>query len=720
MTVIADAEPLRQFLRNAARRMRFIAIGEGAAAGLCVAFVLALLGVPARGAVWLAVLVALLCAAAGAVARLAVTSAVRSNIAHVVERRAPSCRNLVITADELLQERAGGLNGPKTTAAHTTAAHTTAPPHVAALVCHEAMRVVRALDLRLLFPARTAVIALGTSAALVALSVARDVEPLRVASSAVRSVISPDVPRIDELRITITPPSYSARPVVSVRDSSRIEALIGSRISLQIRGRADSLLVQTLRGTQRIAPNTAGAFRLDLPADADGFISITPMLASGTTGAARLIGVTVIPDAPPRVRIVTPGRDLFLRDTQAVIDLAVESDDDLGLATLQLRYTRVAGSGERFTFNEGTIPLTISRENSRVWKASGRLALAALTLTPGDLVVYRAVSTDRRPGAPATESDAFIAEIVSPGGDAAAGFAIDPELERSAVSQAMVVLKTEQLIARMSAMPADSLRAASMELAVEQRKVRAEFVFMMGGELLDERGHEGHLDDLGEEAEAEAEDDILAGRLENQGRAALMRAIRSMSRASTLLNVAELTDALTAEKLALSQLELAFSRTRIILRALAEREALDLSRRLSGDLTDARSAQRAVSAPVTDARTLALRTALSTLATIAGGSSSVDTQRAALDVFAQQLLGVDPSFEPLQAVSTLVSTASMQNDREARLQLERAVRALAGIVRSSSHAAPSSVPSLEAARLNGALIDARRRSAVLITPGGAR
>lgn len=710
MTLIADAAPLRRFLTHAAQRVRMIALVEGAAAGLFVAFALALLGVPQRGTLLSALLVALLCAVIGAVARLAMTSAARANVAQLVERRAPSCRNLVITADELVQERGPG----------TDSGRASAPPLVSALVCREALRVVRTLDLRALFPARKALIALGTGAALVALSAARDAEPLRAASNAVRSVIAPNVARIDELNITITPPSYSDRPELSVRDTSRIEALAGSRIALHVRGLADSLLVETLRGAQRIAPTSTGEFRINLPADVDGFISLVPLRVNGAAGSARLLGVTVIPDAPPRVRIVTPGRDLFLRDSLAVIDLTVESDDDLGLATLQLRYTRVAGSGERFTFDEGTVPLTITRTNARAWKGSGRLSLAALKLTPGDMVVYRAVATDRRPGSPTTESDAFIAEIIAPGGDAAAGFAIDPEQERYAVSQAMVVLKTERLIARMGSMPADSVLAASMELAVEQRKVRAEFVFMMGGELLDERGHEGHLDDLGEEAEAEAEDDILAGRLENQGRAALMRAIRSMSRASTALNVAQLTDALASEKSALAQLELAFSRARIILRALAEREALDLTRRLSGDLGDARTSQRAVATPEADARTAALRTALSELAMIAGDASAIDTQRAALDLLAQQLLRTDPSFEPLQSVSTLVASAAAGSDRDARVQLERAVTALAEILRASLPAARPSAPSLDVARLRGALKDARHRSPAATAPGSSR
>ena len=149
----------------------------------------------------------------------------------------------------------------------------------------------------------------------------------------------------------------------------------------------------------------------------------------------------------------------------------------------------------------------------------------------------------------------------------------------------MVIVKTERLAARRASMPAESFADSSHELAAEQRKVRAEFVFMMGGEIADENADA--VSDLNEEQEAEGESDLLAGRMQNRGRIALLRAIRSMSRAAASLTTAELAPALTHERAALTQLERAFSHTRIILRALTEHERLDFTRRLTGTLTDA-------------------------------------------------------------------------------------------------------------------------------------
>src|SRR6185295_10183979 len=98
-----------------------------------------------------------------------------------------------------------------------------------------------------------------------------------------------------------------------------------------------------------------------------------------------------------------------------------------------------------------------------------------------------------------------------------------------------------------------------------QRKVRAEFVFMLGGELADAPDANASLTDLNEEKEAEGEQDILAGRNANAGHIALLRAIRAMSRAATSLNVAEPTTALPYERTALTNLESAFSHARILL-----------------------------------------------------------------------------------------------------------------------------------------------------------
>jgi hypothetical protein len=459
-----------------------------------------------------------------------------------------------------------------------------------------------------------------------------------------------------------------------------------------------------------IADNVTKLGSIYSVADADGYVSLQPATRN-ERGASRLIGLSVISDNPPRVRITAPAKDLFLRDAHHTIDLGLETSDDIALASLRLRYTKVSGSGERFTFTDGEVPLAVTRADARTWTARASWPLDNLGLDAGDLVVYRAVATDHRPGAPPAESDSYIAEILAPGGVAAPGFALDPDVERYAVSQQMVIVKTERLAARRASMPAESFADSSHELAAEQRKVRAEFVFMMGGEIADENADA--LSDLNEEQEAEGESDLLAGRMQNRGRIALLRAIRSMSRAAASLTTADLAPALTHERAALTQLERAFAHTRIILRALTEHERLDFTRRLTGTLTDAARDTRPAVELEPNARVTSLRRVLADIASLAGTRPLSSNSASRASSLAANVLRIDPSSKPLQDASALLARASdaltKGNVNDSRDALDRAATGVAAVLRSELLDAPSARRSADLDRLSGALSDALRR-----------
>jgi hypothetical protein len=475
-------------------------------------------------------------------------------------------------------------------------------------------------------------------------------------------------------------------------------------LTFAIRANADHLALETLDSRDTLAASD-GRFSPALTATADGFVALQP-LAGVRPGARRLIGLTVLPDVSPQVKITAPGHDLLLPDGKRSIALAIDAEDDIGLASLKLRYTKVSGSGERFTFTEGEVPLSLSRLDARRWKATATWKLDPLALESGDMVVYRAIVADARPGAVPTESDAFIAEIASPGGEAAPGFAVDPEQDRYAVSQQMVILKTERLIAKRASLSTEEFQNESAQIAAEQRKVRAEFVFMLGGELADDPAAAASMTELNEEAEAEGEADLLAGRAANAGHIALLRAIRAMSRAAASLTTNEPATALPYERTALTALESAFSRARILLRALTTRERLDLSRRMTGSLTDAVRDIRPRAAPQLDSRTTALRRALAEIAAGPSGAQAAE--------LAERVLRIDASSKAMQGVADQLNRAagalSTNRNDDARQALDRAATALAGELRTGLPASPIDVGSAADARMNGALADALRRN----------
>lgn len=616
----------------------------------------------------------------------------RSNItvAEAVERRTGAGRNLLVTAAEL----ADGKDD--------------ADGYLPALVVRHATEISRRIDARALFPVRNAMAAFAGSLALLAIALV--LPSGTIARTPGRLTSIPGLPAIERVDVTVTPPAYSGMPTVTLSNPSRIEALTGSTVAVRIAARAMDVQVETVSGVQPLS-SSGGTWNVSLRADGDGYIALEPRDSAGVRGPRHLIGLVVTPDRPPRVTLTAPGRDLFFSNVPSTIPVVISADDDLALGTLKLRYTAVSGTGERFTFIERDVPVTLSRTNPRAWTAAGAWRLDSLGLAPGDMVVYRAIATDSRPGSPPVESDSYVLEVVTPGAIAAEGFAADDERDRYAVSQQMVILKTERLIARRAGMPADSLADAAATLAAEQRQVRAEFVFMMGGELEDEALETSGTLELNEEAEAEAEGDLLAGRLQNQGRIEMMRAIRSMSRASTALTNADLDQALRDERLALDNLMRAFSRTRFILRALTQRERIDLDRRLSGSLQlTAGLSSGAVSAQPAN-RVVALRRLMADVAALARDSSGSSSGRAVDGALA--LLRADPRSDSLRALASRIQDVARDavggEPRLVRKRADSLVRVISQLVGASLSMAPSGRETPGVGRLAGAWRDVHRR-----------
>lgn len=396
--------------------------------------------------------------------------------------------------------------------------------------------------------------------------------------------------RIDAVDVDIAPPSYLQRARETRRNVQQVEVPAGATLTVRVTADgADSVRLDSEAETS--LTRDGAQFTVVRRADSSGVLAIVAFRGEQT--ARAFVGVQAQADADPRVRVIAPARDLVLPRGDTMLRVRIEADDDHALGALMLRYTKVSGSGERYAFVEGDVPLRVQRLSSTRWEATVDWSLAPLALAPGDVVVYRAVAQDRRPGAPLVESDAWLAELLSGRGDGGAGFAVDPGELRYALSQQMIVLRIERLIAardsaardpRRTPVDPETLVRQAENIAVEQRRVRAEFVFMMGGELAEDVSGGDVLGDLNEHQHAEADADLSAGRVRNEGRAAVFAAIRAMSRTTTALSDTVLPSALASAREAVGHLERAFSSARFLMRPLVEREAIDPTRRLSGSL----------------------------------------------------------------------------------------------------------------------------------------
>ncbi len=423
-------------------------------------------------------------------------------------------------------------------------------------------------------------LALGVVAALIAV-------PARRAPAEVRRV--QEMAAADAAGVTlrwtvaVLPPRYTGRQAFRVEQPSSLEVLAGSRLEV------------TFTGWPRDAKARLGDMPLELRgAPAAIVANLTAvesdvLLVEDTGGAVRAaVTLVVVPDDAPGVRVTAPGADLRRASASGTVEIRLAARDDIGLRDLRLRFTRVSGSGESFTFEDGEWPVRVRRLSPTEWAGDYTLDLATLGLGPGDTVAYRAVAHDARPGPEgASESEQFLIEIARPGAVAAGDFSLpDPE-ERFALSQRMVIQLTERLLERQARMSTEEFRQESQVLAIAQRRVRAEFVFMLGGEVEDEFEEAAHSHE------------VEAGRLDNRGQNDLTVAVREMSQAETRLTDARVRDALTFEYRALQALQAAFGKARYFMRTLPAPVQIDTGRRLQGDREQASSSRWELLTPVT-------------------------------------------------------------------------------------------------------------------------
>ena len=463
------------------------------------------------------------------------------------------------------------------------------------------------------------------------------------------------------ITVRITPPAYTRKPVEVLDSPPQVTVMAGSTVRVDTGSRI----------LREWVANVSESLDLQVQANAP----------------SRFLSVIVVPDVPPSVRITEPGRDTARATGSGSIRVAVETRDDLGLSSLSLRYTKASGGGENVTFAEGDVPLTLERVSERHWRSTAQWTLDPLALAEGDVLVYRAIARDGNPDGEAVESDAFLIEIGRTAEIASAGFALPTEERKYAISQQMVIYKTEQLLASRGEHKDDWLEQTRM-LGVEQRMVRAEVVFLSGGEVQDEVEEAAHSHELAE------------GRLENQGRAEMVRALNFMSRAEAQLNDGNAVEALVFERQALASLERALDRRRYFLRTLPDRSRIDLTRRLTGERREARSWLRPRADPAIGASD-PLQTAMRDLIAALSDPSQANASLAA------RVAAVEPDSPALQKAAVAIANAQSADERAG------AVRAAMQAV--TAHAI-ATLPGSSAVHLPGDPLAGRLREAMTRPP----
>jgi hypothetical protein len=675
----SGADEIRRLLTSVVLRLRLrdgIRACACAAAGAALAIAAGRVGgVSASSSIALALLAAAICG--GAVLVHGRAGRTRRAAAALIERRETTLRNVIVTAEELLAR-------PDRTAPYMRT-------RVLADAGHRAGRIETRRIVPLVRPS-----ALAVSAVLllwIAFLVPR-VGTARTSSANAGSQRRVSAP--GDLTIDVQPPSYSGRPASRLRNPASIDAIAGSHAVITLSNVAAGIEPRVRMNGAEIRPRSAGDTRIaEAQLTESGYLAI-----DGEGVARRLIPVSVVPDRAPDVRIVAPARDLHVANASGAIDISATAEDDLGLASMEVRYTRISGAGEQFEFHEGVLATSVDRRSETDWRASARLSLAAMKLEPGDALVYRTIARDRRPGDQGLgTSDTYFVEIAGPGDVALAGLDMPPDRERYVLSQQMIVLKIERLRARESSMSKAAVQEAASSIEAEQRAVRVNFVFLLGGGVEDE------------EQEAETSTDILEGRFENKARQEILNATRLMSRAEQALAAASTSLALPPARAAAQALQRAFGHSRYLLRALPAKARIDPTRRLTGDRASAIDWLRGLALPADEPSVVAARDALSDLVSIASHlksdpSSTVGRDLAdALGSLAERVLRIEPASPDLLQSSKqlLAAREAVLNGQAANARA--AIEASAGaIVTRAQRGRLSATPtSIDLGRLAGQL-----------------
>ncbi len=321
-------------------------------------------------------------------------------------------------------------------------------------------------------------------------------------------------------KVRIEPPAYSGLPIQELGNADDVHALTGSRLivlgvgalpsAVDVRASIDASLPMLPAvgaaaggaGTSLTTPTAA------LTATADGWratltVAVMPTeLRLSRGGATRLLLLDGYGDSIPRVALRVPERDSVLRRATGRLSLQAAIHDDLGLSGASFELIVSSGEGERFTAR--TVRVAATRyTGARDVTLRAALDLDSMQLGPGDIVHVRAVARDANP-ASARESgvsETRALRVARPAeyDSVSVEPAPPPEVDKSLLSQRMLLMLTEKLERRRPRISRDVLQSESRSLARDQARLRlavGDAVFQrLSGESSAEHAHtvgDGH------------------------------------------------------------------------------------------------------------------------------------------------------------------------------------------------------------------------------------
>jgi len=219
------------------------------------------------------------------------------------------------------------------------------------------------------------------------------------------SIDAVERPSVRQATILVTPPAYTGSVAYTVAEGqTAADVLRGSDIQIDAVLRkpvtqaslvsagervAEAELLAPDRVRARFTPTRSGSYSFDL-IDTAGLADLNPLIYS----------LRVVADTPPKVRLGLVGcGELIVQD--AILNVAVEGEDNLGLAAMELRHVvRRPPAGDAATTqptDEGGSPVPGFEPRQTRYGRTYKYPLLPLTLSPGVSLSLMARGRDFQP-----------------------------------------------------------------------------------------------------------------------------------------------------------------------------------------------------------------------------------------------------------------------------------------------------------------------------------
>ena len=536
-----------------------------------------------------------------------------------------------------------------------------------------------------------------------------------VAGSMLRAVagnptMSTPIPPLGAWQVRVDAPAYTRRAPQQWGDVQNVAAVSGSTVQLRGTGPVPAQVIERVVGE---AADTLVAARrervLEPTTTGDGWQVRTVVTDGPVTlqldrgGRSRLFVIEGRADSIPRVSLLQPARDSVFRTPEGSLTLVASVRDDIGLG--QARFEAIVSSGEGERFTARTVSMGARRfggEQAGTIRAT--MDIAALKLVAGDIVHLRAMARDAHPSSAreygSSETRSFRIARAAEYDSVAVEPAPPPEVDKSLLSQRMLLLLTEKLEKQRPRLERKTLLNESIKIGRDQARLRqavGDVVFQrLSGDVSGEHTHsvgDGHDHGVEQQQGKFALSGGNAGGVLEEGddspviaiNQPLLEAYNAMWDAGRELEQGNPKAAIPHMRLALAAIERARSAERLYLRGKPPTVIIDIAKvRLAGKDTGATNVRgkRDALPPREARRAVRLVVAAQFVA------RDVSAARDSLAVLRVEALGDSPAFAA--AVGAVLELLASGGD--ATEAFVRARRVLGGVVRTEAGVWSRGVP----------------------------